>query len=74
MEYNEQHNLMNKNRSRDRETSIRPSHLRGKVCVGDRGPGSTKGLVCMHIGLTNGHRQQVGEGMNGGGDGRVMWE
>lgn len=26
---------------------------------------STKGLVYMHISLTNGHRQQEGEGMSG---------
>ena len=67
MEYNEQHKLMNRDRSRDREASIRLSNLRGKI---DEGMGkeerSTKGLICMHISLTNGHRHQGCEGMVGG--------
>ena len=66
MEYNGQHKL-NKNRFRDREASIGLSNLRGKVGeVGGKGERSTKGLVCMHISLTNGHRQKGGEGMSGG--------
>ena len=66
MEYNEQHKLMNKNRSRDRETLIRPLNLRGKVGEGGgKRERSTKGLVCMHISLINGHRQQGGGGING---------
>ena len=65
MEYNEQHKLMNKNRSRDREALIRPSNLRGKVGEGgSKGERSTKGLVCMHISITNGHRHQWSEGMS----------
>ena len=45
VEHKEQHKLMNKNRSRDREASIRPSNLRGKAGEG-RGKGErpTKGL------------------------------
>ena len=65
MEYNEQHKLMDKSRSRDREASIRLSNLRWKVGVGGgKGKRSTKGLVCMHISLTNGHRHRGGEGMS----------
>ena len=57
---------MNKNRSRDREASIRPSNLRGKVGEGGgKEERSTKGLVCMHMSLTNGPRHQGGEGMTG---------
>ena len=68
MEYNEQHKLMNENRSRDREASIRLSNLRGKVWKGVcKRESSTKGLVCMHISLTRGHRHQGGEDMSGGG-------
>lgn len=50
---------MNKNRSTDIVASNRPSILRGKAEEGGRGKGktSTKGLVCMHISITNGHRQ-----------------
>ena len=54
MEYNELHKLINKNRSRDREASIRPSNLRGKVGKGGgKEERSIKGLVYMHISLTN---------------------
>ena len=67
MEYNEHHKLMNKNRSRDKEALIRPSNLRGKVGEdGSKAERSTKELVCMHISLTNGHRQQGGEVISGG--------
>ena len=46
---------MNKNRSRDRKASIRPSNLRGKVGEGGGGKEeiSTRGLVHMHINITN---------------------
>ena len=57
---------MNKNRSRDREASIRLSNLTVGEGMG-KGERSTKGLVCMNISLTNVHRQQGGEGMNGEG-------
>ena len=71
MEYNEQHKLMNQNRSRDREASIRCSNFRGKVGEsGGKGKRSTKALVCMHISITNGHRHQGGEGMNRSGEGK----
>ena len=44
---------MNKNRPREREAVIRLSNLRGKVREdGGKGKRSTKGLVCMHMGLT----------------------
>ena len=56
---------MNKNRSR--EALIRYSNLRGKVGEAEgKGERSTKGLVCMHISLTNGHGHKGGEGMKGG--------
>ena len=73
MGYNDQDNLMNKNRSRDREALIRPSNLRGKVGKGEgKGERSTKGFVCMHLSQTNGHRHQGGKDMSGGWGG--IWE
>ena len=55
---------MNKNRPREREAAIRLSSLRGKVGEGrGKGKRSTKGLVCMHMGLASGHGQQGGEGI-----------
>ena len=50
--------IMNKSRPRDREALLRLSNLRRKVGEGGRKrERSTKGLVCMHISLTNGRRQ-----------------
>ena len=67
MEYNEQHKLMNRDRSRGKEAWIRLPDLRGKVGEGGgREERSTKGLVCMNISLTNGHEHNGGEGMRGG--------
>ena len=49
MEYNEQHKLINKNRSRDREVSIRLLNLKGKVGEGGgKEERSTKGLIIMY--------------------------
>ena len=45
MEYNEQHKLMNRNRSRDREALIRLSNFRGKIGEGrERGRDQPKDL------------------------------
>ena len=69
----EQHKLMNKNRPREREAAIRLSNLRGKVGEsGGKGKRSTKGLVCMHMGLASGHRQQGSGGIYGKGLGMGM--
>nr|KAF6285915.1 hypothetical protein mMyoMyo1_009474 [Myotis myotis] len=57
VEYNEQHKLMNKNRSRDIEPSNRLSNLREKAGEGGEGKRSTKGLLCIHMNMTNKHRQ-----------------
>ena len=50
---------MNRDRTGDREAVIRLSGLRGKVGEGGgKGDISTKGLVCMHMGLASGHGQR----------------
>ena len=73
MEYNEQHKLMNKNRSRDIEISIILSNLKGKVVEGGgKGGRSTKGLVCVYMGLAGGHGQLGGGGICGEGFGMGM--
>ena len=50
--------MNNTNRPREREPAIRLSNLRGKVREdGGKGKRSTKGLVCIHMGLASGHGQ-----------------
>ena len=57
--------MNNINRPREREPAIRLSNLRGKVRVdGSKGKRSTKGLVCIHMGLASGHGQR-GRGVGG---------
>ena len=65
MEFNEQHKLVNKNAYRDR-TMEQIVKTQREDSGGKVGKKSAKGLVCMSISLTNGHRQQGNEGMSGG--------
>lgn len=49
-------------------------NLRWKVWEGGGQGEKTKGIVCIHINLSNGHRHQGCEGMRGDGVGWTMGE